>query len=238
MKMSTIQVAAIRPGIYAQNVSQLRRSFHSGPRTLPMRFDPLSVTSLSLRAEHSSRLQCQTVLKSRQSLHVCFAGGQGMMENSGDFQSKSLQEAMGQLKGQSIEDILQEQIQKGGSGGKPPGGRGGGGGGGSSGGSDGMSDETLQVVLATVSFILMYIFVISGLELMKLARDCIKFLSGRGQSVRLKRAIYKWVRVYKNIIEKKEAVKNGLENASKCWFDPDFYRGVLRRHYVKSHPEA
>lgn len=64
---------------------------------------------------------------------------------------------MGQLKGYSIEDILRQQIEKGGSGGKPPGGRGSGGGGSdnSSGGSDGMSNETLQVVLASVSFILM-----------------------------------------------------------------------------------
>lgn len=63
---------------------------------------------------------------------------------------------MGQWKGQSIEDILRQQMEKGGSGGKPPGGRGGGGGSdSSSGGSDGMSNETLQVVLASVSFILM-----------------------------------------------------------------------------------
>jgi len=66
---------------------------------------------------------------------------------------------MEQLKGQSIEDILRQQIQKGGSGDMPPGGRGGGGGGdssgGSSGGTDGMSNENLQVVLATVCFVLM-----------------------------------------------------------------------------------
>lgn len=63
---------------------------------------------------------------------------------------------MGQWKGQSIEDILRQQMEKGGSGGKPPGGRGGGGGSdSSSGGSDGMSNETLQVVLASVCFILM-----------------------------------------------------------------------------------
>ncbi|RDX60168.1 hypothetical protein CR513_61714, partial [Mucuna pruriens] len=236
--MSTIQVGAIHPGNYAPNISQSRRSFHfhSRPCTLPMAFDPLSVTSPALSAKPSSRLQCQPVLKSRQSLPVCFAGRQGMMDN--DNGGKSLQEAMGQLKGQSIEDILRQQIQKGGSGGKPPGGRGGdGGGGGSSGGSDGMSDETLQVVLATVFFILVYIFVINGLELIKLARDCIKFLSGRGQSVRLKRSIYKWVQFYENIIEKKEAVKNRLEKASTCWFDSDFFRGFLRRHYMKSNPE-
>ncbi|KAK7412861.1 hypothetical protein VNO78_04557 [Psophocarpus tetragonolobus] len=233
MKMSSIQVA---PVIYAPNASQLRRAFHSTSGSLPLSFDPLSVTSSTLRAKPSSCFQCQPVLKSRQALYVCFAGGQGMMENNGDFQSKSLQEAMEQLKGQSIEDILRQQIEKGGSGGRPPGGRGGGGGSGSSGGSDGMSDETLQVVLATVCFILMYMFVINGLELIKLARDCVKFVSGKGQSVRLKRAIYKWVRLYKNIVEKMEAVKNGLEKTPTCWSNPDFFPGVFR-HYIKSNRE-
>lgn len=48
-------------------------------------------------------------------------------------------------------------MQKGGSGDVPPGGRrgGGGGDGDSSGGSDGMSNENLQVVLATVCFVIM-----------------------------------------------------------------------------------
>jgi hypothetical protein len=52
---------------------------------------------------------------------------------------------------------LQEKIQKGeysgGSGSKPPGGRGSGGGGNSDGSEEGMSDETLQVVFATIGFI-------------------------------------------------------------------------------------
>ncbi|KAG4946194.1 hypothetical protein AAZX31_15G131500 [Glycine max] len=242
MKMSVIRVSPCLPGVYASPItsSQLRRrDFNSRPRSLPMMaFDPLSVASLSLRAEPSPRLQCQPALKSRRPLHVCFAAsGQGMMENNRDFQSKSLQEAMGQWKGQSIEDILRQQMEKGGSGGKPPGGRGGGGGSdSSSGGSDGMSNETLQVVLASVSFILMYIFVINGLELLKLFKDCIKFVSGRGQSVRLKRAVYKWVRIFKNIIEKMEAARNGLEKASTCLLDRDFFRGVFQCN-MKSNPE-
>ncbi|KAK7332652.1 hypothetical protein VNO80_29407 [Phaseolus coccineus] len=226
-------------GVHAPNMSHLRRDFNSGACSSRVAFDPLSETSLSLRPKCLSRFQCQPVLKSRQPLHLCFASGQGMKENNGDFQSKSLQEAMEQFKGQSIEDILRQQIQKGGNGGIPPGrGRAGGGGGGgsdggSSGESDGMSNENLQVVLATVCFVLMYIFVIDGLELMKLARDCIKFVSGRGQSARLKRAMYKWVQHYKNIIQKKEAVKNALEKACPSWFDPDFFLGVTR-HNLKS----
>ncbi|KAK7332651.1 hypothetical protein VNO80_29406 [Phaseolus coccineus] len=225
-------------GVHAPNVSHLRLDFNSGACSSRVAFDPLSEISLSFRPKSLSRFQYQPVLKSGQPLHLCFASGQGMKENNGDFQSKSLQEAMEQFKGQSIDDILRQQIQKGGNGGIPPGGgRSGGGGGGShggsSGGSDGMSNENLQVVLATVCFVLMYIFVIDGLELMKLARDCIKFVSGRGQSARLKRAMNRWVQLYKNIFEKKEAVKNALEKVCTSWFDPDFFLGVSR-HNLKS----
>jgi hypothetical protein len=60
---------------------------------------------------------------------------------------------------------LQEKIRKGeysgGSGSKPPGGRGSGGGGNSDGSEEGMSDETLQVVFATIGFI----FVVHSLTL-------------------------------------------------------------------------
>lgn len=80
---------------------------------------------------------------------------------------------MQNFKGQSIEDILQKQIQKGeysgGSGSKPPGGRGGGGsgpGGSEDGGFAGMSDDTLQIVLATIGFIFVVLFLSLPLSLL------------------------------------------------------------------------
>ncbi|TKY46529.1 hypothetical protein E2542_SST28572 [Spatholobus suberectus] len=236
--MNTTQVAARKPGIYAKNVSQLCRSFHSRPCTLPMGFDPLSVTSMSLGTKPSSGLQCLPILKSWQPLHVCLAGGQGMMENNEDSQRKSLEKAMEQFKGQSVEDILQKQMQKGGSGAKPPGGQGGGGSnghGGPNGGSEDGSDETLQVVLATVCVIFLYILFTNGIELAKLARDCIRFLSGGGQSVRLKRAAYKWRRFYKNVTEKKKLSRMGWSKPPHgCSSLMSSEVPLLLRHYMKS----
>ncbi|KAL5080462.1 hypothetical protein RYX36_008883 [Vicia faba] len=225
--MNTIQVAASNPGFCIRKKYQPHH-FLSTPHGLSMNANPLSRTFLIPRAKSSSGLQCLPVLKSRKPLHVCLAGGKGMMDNSEDSQRKSLEEAM---------KDLQEKIQKGeysgGSGSKPPGGRsGGGGGGGIDGSEDGMSDETLQVVFATIGFIFVYVYVINGVELTKLARDFIKYLLGGTQSVRLKRASYKWVRLYKKITGQKEIDENGLENAPTRWNIADFYRDVVR-NYMK-----
>ncbi|CAK8533237.1 unnamed protein product [Lathyrus sativus] len=224
--MNTMQVAASNPGICARKKYQPHH-FLSTPHGLSMNANPLSRTFLIPKAKYSSGLQCVPVLKSRKPLHVCLAGGKGMMDNSEDSQQKALEEAM---------KNLQEKIRKGeysgGSGSKPPGGRSGGGGGGSGEPEDGMSDEALQIVFATIGFIFVYIYVINGVELCKLARDFIKYLLGGTQSVRLKRASYKWARLYKKITGQKEVDENGLENARTRWNIADFYRDVVR-NYLK-----
>lgn len=70
-------------GVHAPNLSHLGRDFNSGACSSRVAFDPLYVTSLCLRPKSLSRSQCQPVLISRQPLHICLAGGQGMMENNG-----------------------------------------------------------------------------------------------------------------------------------------------------------
>lgn len=154
-------------------------------------------------------------------------------------------------KDQSVEDLLRRQIEKqefyddGGSGKGPRGGAGGSGGsgGGSSGNDDegfaGIVDETLQVVLATLGFIFLYIYIISGEELFRLAKDYLKYLFGGSQSVRLRRAMYQWGRFYKKLTEKKEVDKYWLEkeiiNTSTWWDSPEKYTGMARSYEEASH---
>ncbi|KAK4256373.1 hypothetical protein QN277_009248 [Acacia crassicarpa] len=202
MKMET-QVAARYLPFY-KKVSCLH---HLPPQScmLPQKFDPLPHTFLSLRANTLSTLQCMPISKSRPSLQICLAGGSGMMENNNE---DSPWKAMEKFKGRSIEELLQEQIQKqkydnGSSGVKPPRGGGGGGSGGSGdGGFSGKSNETLQVVLATIGFLVLYIYDITGEELTKLVKDYISYLHSGKQSVRLKRAMFKWERLCRSVTEK------------------------------------
>ncbi|KAF4350296.1 hypothetical protein G4B88_026967 [Cannabis sativa] len=159
---------------------------------------------------------------------------------------KAFEKVVGNLtKGNSIEDVLRKQIEKkefyedrddGGT--PPPGGGGGGGGGGAdgSGGSEdegifGILDETLQVVLATLGFIFLYIYIINGEELIKLAKDYIKYIFKGTESIRLKRVLNKWRRFFRKITEKKVYDKYWLEreiiNTPTWWDSPDKYRRLL-----------
>ncbi|XVE59584.1 hypothetical protein DITRI_Ditri05aG0057500 [Diplodiscus trichospermus] len=161
-------------------------------------------------------------------------------ESAGDSEG-SLWKAIGNFgKQQSIEDVLRQQIEKQeyfneGSGKIPP--RGGGGGGGGFGGSEdeglsGILDETLQVILATIGFIFLYVYIITGEELVRLAKDYIKFLFGGSKSVRLRRAMYKWRKFFEKLIEKKEYDKYWLEKAiitMPTWLDRSLY---LQNHIL------
>ncbi|KAK8934072.1 hypothetical protein KSP40_PGU020629 [Platanthera guangdongensis] len=100
-----------------------------------------------------------------------------------------------------VQDILWDQIRRrefGGDAadGNPPGRPGGGGG---ADGTDdegyGILEETLQVFLATIAFILVYIYIIRGADLTMLARDYFKYCVCGVQSMRLQRIINKWRRV-------------------------------------------
>ncbi|OMO49536.1 Cytochrome P450 [Corchorus capsularis] len=181
--------------------------------------------------------------KCRPGATVCKLGGEDKSaDNSQGSPWKAIEKAIGNFgKQQSIEDVLRQQMEKEeyydeGSG-KPPGGGGGNGGSGDgSGGSEdegfsGILDETLQVILATIGFILLYVYIISGEELGRLTKDYIKFLFGGKKSVRLKRAMKKWRRFLENLKEKKEDDELWLEKAiitTPTWYDsPDKYKRLL-----------
>ncbi|XP_057740942.1 uncharacterized protein LOC130958070 [Arachis stenosperma] len=255
--MSTAQVTACFPGIYVKNASRLHQ-LHPKPCVLRMSLDPCSSISLSLRPETSFGLKYWSNSKSRQPLHICFAGGEGMMQNTDESSPwKSLEKAMERFKGQSesIEDVLRQQLNKGeyydgGDGGaKPPGGEGGGGGG-SPGDSDGPEDgsseegtlgDSIEFILATFGFIFMYIYILAGAELTKLARDYIKYLFGRKPSVRLRNAMEDWGELYQSLTQKVDVDEYWLEktilDTPTMWHDPDDYREAID-NYLREHPEV
>uniref|UniRef100_A0A2N9IVN8 Glycine-rich protein n=1 Tax=Fagus sylvatica TaxID=28930 RepID=A0A2N9IVN8_FAGSY len=212
--MSTTQITGYQPKTCFRNVPQLHR-LYSKPCVLPALPNRFPRSSLSPIVNASRRQQCVPVSKYQRSMPVCLFGGKGKMGgDNGGSPWNAFQNVMGRFKGKSVEDVLRQQIEKkeyvddGGKGRKPPPGGGSGNGGDGSGGSEdedlaGILDETVQVILATIGFIFLYIYIITGEEIARLAKDYIKYLFGGSQSARLKRAMYKWGRFYKRMTEKK-----------------------------------
>ncbi|KAM5554159.1 hypothetical protein ABKV19_026080 [Rosa sericea] len=264
--MSTVQISSCNPSICLRNSSQ---SLHlpSKPYILPIHAKhALLRNPLVATCNASIQQRCMTVLKNQrcravstyqQSFPVCLLGGKG--KNGSDDEAspwKSLEKAMGNLKKESsIEDVLRQQIDKkefyedkdsGTRGGGSSGGGGGGGGGadGSGGSEDegfaGIIDETLQVILATIGFIFLYVYIITGEEWARLAKDYLKFLFSGSESVRLKRAMYQWGRFYQKLTEKKVYDKFWLEKAiisTPTWWDsPAKHRYI--NESIRSHLES
>ncbi|KAK7273822.1 hypothetical protein RIF29_14885 [Crotalaria pallida] len=248
--MNTAQISACQPGIYVKNIYQLRQH-HSKPCVLPMSANPCSGISLSLRGKPSFGIKCRPISKSREPLHICSAGGGEMENNVENSPWKSLEKAMEKFEGPSIEDVLRQQINKGeylqdgGSGAKPPGDGSGGGGGGPDGSGEfeeeespaEIFDEYLQMIFGTLGFIFLYIYILTGEELTKLARDYIKYKLGGNQSVRLKNAMNEWELFIDSIAIEEETHKDWLEQAiddtPTWWHNPDYYQ-QLANDYLKA----
>ncbi|CAN4115199.1 unnamed protein product [Withania somnifera] len=191
--------------------------------------------SLNAKVGVFKRQRCRT---------VCLFGGKGKASNENEASPwKALEKAMGNLKKEkSVEDLLKQQIEKqeyyegGDGGGDRPGGGGGGGSDSSGGGEDegipGILDELGQVVLATMGFILLYIYIIEGEEITVFAKDILKFIVLRQKSIRLGRTIGKWETYFKSLNEK-EVDPYWLESEilnTTTWYDsPTKYRQILRR---------
>lgn len=143
---------------------------------------------------------------------MCLFGGKGKSENGNEGSPwKALEKAMGNFKKeQSVEDLLKQQIQKqeyyddGGNTGKPPGGRGGGGDGfgeAEDGDLSGVWNEFSEVILATLGFVFLYIYIIEGEEITVLAKDLLRFIFKRQMSFRLRHLMEDWERFLQRMKE-------------------------------------
>ncbi|KAG2309583.1 hypothetical protein Bca4012_081469 [Brassica carinata] len=229
-----------------------RPSYHSHVTRMP-RANGVPIRAVSsVSTQFSPLLSHRRSGKWKQSSAVCLFGGKDKSNGGGDEISpwKAIEKAMGK---KSVEDMLRDQIQKkdfydAESGGNAPP-RGGGGGGGNGGerpegsggeedgGLAGIVDETLQVVFATLGFIFLYTYIINGEELIKLARDYFRFLSGKPMTVRLTRALDGWNGFMAKMSKPREYDEYWLEKAiinTPTWYDsPDKYKQVLKA-YVDS----
>lgn len=88
--------------------------------------------------------------------------------------------------------------------------------------------------------VLQYVYIIDGEEWTRLAKDYLKYLFSGSESVRLRRAMYKWGRFYQKLTEKKVYDKYWLEKAiisTPTWWDsPAKYRYI--HESIRSHLES
>ncbi|XP_042010161.1 uncharacterized protein LOC121758819 [Salvia splendens] len=233
--MSCLQITACRlicsPSASPVPSSQLNKAFTTPSIYLRTKAKPpklpLNLTSATSRYQRATT--------------VCLFGGKGNPDNGNEGSPwKAIENAVGNLKKEpSVEELLRQQIQKnefyddGGSSGKPPGGGDGGGGGGGGfseaedGGLAGMWDEFSQVILATMGFIFLYIYIIEGEEITVLAKDLLRFLFKRQMSIRLRRLVEEWQDFFQSMKDKPAYDPYWLEreilSTTTCYDSPAKY---------------
>lgn len=187
---------------------------------------------------------------------ICLFGGKGNSRGENKaFSWESVKDAVkdavkGLQQKDVVQNILRDQIKRrefGGDAGdgNPPGRRGGGGGGGSADGtegdgSDGILEETLQVFLATIAFILVYIYIIRGAELTMLARDYFRYCVGGMPSMRLQRIINKWRSVCEELTwteEPEDWLEREIVTTPTWWHRPEQIARAVKPKRRRRDPE-
>ncbi|XP_074566487.1 uncharacterized protein LOC141823115 [Curcuma longa] len=144
--------------------------------------------------------------KSERCARVCASGSSGNSSRGDEpFSWESLKKAFGSFRRElTVQDMLREQERQRqfyGNGDDGISGRGGGDGSNGPGdeGFAGKFDEFVQVFLAILGIVLLYIFLLNGEDLTRLIRDYIKYLFGGKPSIRLKRKMEELHRFYKSL---------------------------------------
>ncbi|KAG6531217.1 uncharacterized protein LOC122049048 isoform X2 [Zingiber officinale] len=150
--------------------------------------------------------------KSERCARVCASGRSGNSTGGDEpFSWESLKKVFGSFRRElTVQDMLRQQERQKqfyGDGDDGISGRGGGGGGGGGDGSNGPDDEGfagkfdefVQVFLAILGIVLLYIFLLNGEDLTRLIKDFIKYLFGGKPSIRLKRKMDELHRFYKSL---------------------------------------
>ncbi|XP_010268230.1 PREDICTED: uncharacterized protein LOC104605243 [Nelumbo nucifera] len=229
--MSSFQLTACAPLVNATYISAAHCLTASGLRTSPTYALQLHIKCPKIAFNTSSYQRCTT---------VCMLGGKGKSGNGNeDSPWKAIENAIrGFGKERSVQDVLRKQMREqefgdtGGGAGSPPSGGGDGSGGSEDEGFGGILDELLQVTLATIGFIFLYMYIINGEEMTRLATDYLKYIFWRKKSVRLRRSMYKWRRFYRHLTRKDVLQEDWLEreilNTPTWWHNPDQLRQLLR----------
>ncbi|MQL83670.1 hypothetical protein Taro_016167 [Colocasia esculenta] len=218
--MSCLQLRAALP-LTGQKVASPSLSQSSSHLRAPCSYSFPTKTFNRLKAFPRlvcSRARCQ-------GSRTCLLDGKDKNENGDEVSPSNAAEQPMQFsrKRSSVHDMLRKQMEERESGGGGGSGRDWrGGGGGSDDGGDGRFSANLhelqQVFLATISFMLVYIYLIRREELTRLSSDFIKYLLGGKPSPRLRRTMDAWGRFFQRIKGKKvEEPSEDEVGSSPAW---------------------
>ncbi|XP_074358382.1 uncharacterized protein LOC141697750 isoform X1 [Apium graveolens] len=237
--MNSFQVTACKPGFNVLTIPRGR--YASSELRNVVRFSRDSACYYTKVPEVSLKLKTYTS-KIQRSAPVCVFGGKGNSTNDNDASPwKSLEKAMSGLKKEkSLEDVLRQQMENqeyyddGGSGGKRPGGGSGGGGDGFGESEDegfsGILDEIFQVFMATLGFILLYVYIIAGDDVIAFFKDILKFLT-RQRNNRLSNMFYQFGRQFQNQYQEDPfALEKAILNTPTWWDSPTKYKRMVKAY--------